>query len=79
MGILTETARKRPGAMRSTAFRHSFAAIGRRGRGHHESIRALSLRFAVGVWRMLALNTQVVLLGVTYTSSTSHHFRRDGV
>ena len=30
MGAITETARKRPEALRSIAFRHSFAAIGRR-------------------------------------------------
>jgi aminoglycoside N3'-acetyltransferase len=75
MGLLTETARLRQDALRSTAFRHSFAAIGRRARVITEIDPALSpfdLRASFGV--MLALGTQVVLLGVTYTSSTSHHF-----
>ena len=75
MGIMTETARLRPGALRSTAFRHSVAAIGRRARVITETDPSLSpfdLRSSFGV--MLALNTQVVMLGLTYKSSTSHHF-----
>jgi len=75
MGVLTETARLRPEALRSTAFRHSVAAIGRRAKLISEvdpALSAFDLRSAFGV--MLALNAQVVLLGVTYTSSTSHHF-----
>lgn len=75
MGILTETARLRPDAQRTTAFRHSFAAIGRRAALLSEvdpALSAFDLRSAFGL--MLGLNTQVVLLGVTYTSSTSHHF-----
>lgn len=75
MGLLTETARRRPHARRSIAFRHSFAAIGRRAElitGTDPALCAFDVRSTFGV--MLALNTQVVLLGVTYTSSTSHHF-----
>lgn len=75
MGIITETARRRPNAKRSVAFRHSFAAIGRRAEvitGTDPSLCAFDPRSTFGV--MLALNTQIVLLGVTYTSSTSHHF-----
>ena len=75
MGIITETARLYPGARRSTAFRHSFAAIGRRSQVLAENAPELSpfdLRSSFGV--MAALNTQVILLGVTYSSSTSHHF-----
>lgn len=75
MGILTEVARSHPEARRSIAFRHSFAAIGRRAGIITETDPALSpfdLRASFGV--MLALGTRVVLLGVTYTSSTSHHF-----
>jgi aminoglycoside 3-N-acetyltransferase len=75
-GIITETVRKHPNAFRSTAFRHSFAAIGRRARVITEVDPTLSpfdLRSSFGV--MLALNTQVLLLGTAYnTSSTSHHF-----
>ena len=75
MGIITETARQYPGANRSTAFRHSFAALGRRAEVITQTDPALSpfdLRSSFGV--MLALNTQVLLIGVTYSSSTSHHF-----
>jgi len=75
MGIITETARLRPDALRSTAFRHSFAAIGRRAAvitGGDPALSVFDFRSAFGV--MLGLNTQVILLGVTYTSSTSHHF-----
>ena len=75
MGIITETARHHPEAKRSTAFRHSFAAIGRRAEVITQTDPALSpfdLRSSFGI--MLALNTQVLLVGVTYSSSTSHHF-----
>ena len=75
MGAVTEAVRRHPEALRSTAFRHSFAAIGRRARVITEVDPALSsfdLRSSFGV--MLALDTQVVLCGMTYQSSTSHHF-----
>ena len=74
MGTITEALRVRLEARRSTAYRHSVAAIG----AHAEVITSVDptlspfdLRSAFGV--MLALNTQVVLLGLTYSSSTSHH------
>ena len=75
MGALTEAVRLRPAALRSVAFRHSFGAIGHRARVITDVDPALSpfdLRASFGV--MLALGARVVLLGVTYTSSTSHHF-----
>jgi aminoglycoside 3-N-acetyltransferase len=75
MGIITETARRRLGALRSIAFRHSFASLGRRAAvitGIDPALSVFDLRSSFGV--MLGLNTQVLLLGVTYTSSTSHHF-----
>ncbi len=75
MGVITETVRLRPEALRSTAFRHSFAAVGRRARVITQVDTALSvfdLRSSFGV--MLALNTQLLLVGVTYAQSTSHHF-----
>ncbi len=75
MGIFTETVRLRPDAARSTAFRHSVAAIGRRAgliASVDPTLSAFDLRSTFGV--LLGLNTQVVLLGVTYSSSTSHHF-----
>ncbi len=75
MGAISEAVRTWPGAKRSTAYRHSFAAIGRRAQVVTEVDPRLSVfdvRSSFGV--MLALNAQVVLLGVTYSSSTSHHF-----
>ncbi len=75
MGIITETARKHPNARRSIAYRHSFAAIGHRAEVITDTdprLCAFDPRSTFGV--MLALNTQVALLGVTYTSCTSHHF-----
>ena len=75
MGIISEAVRRSPDAWRSVAFRHSFAAIGRRARVITEVDPRLSpfdLRSSFGV--MLALDAQVLLLGVTYSSSTSHHF-----
>jgi len=75
MGIISETARRRPDALRSIAFRHSLAAIGRRAEVITQVDPTLSpfdFRSAFGV--MLALNAQILLLGVDYSSSTSHHF-----
>lgn len=75
MGIITETLRRHPDALRSTAYRHSFAALGHRARVITEVDPALSsfdLRSTFGV--MLALDAQIVLLGLTYANSTSHHF-----
>lgn len=75
MGIITETLRRRSEARRSTAYRHSFAALGRRAGVITEVDPALSsfdLRSSFGV--MLGLGAQVVMLGMTYASSTSHHF-----
>ncbi len=75
MGAISEAIRRRPGARRSSAFRHSFAAIGRRAEiiaGVDPALAPYDLRSAFGV--MLALDTAVLLLGVTYANSTSHHF-----
>jgi aminoglycoside 3-N-acetyltransferase len=75
MGAISEEIRNRPEALRSCAFRHSFAAIGRRANWITNVDPVLSpfdLRSSFGV--MLALGAKVVLLGVTYSSSTSHHF-----
>ncbi len=75
MGAISEAARTRPEALRSVAFRHSFAAIGRRARVITEVDPALSvfdLRSSFGM--MLGLNAQVLMLGMGYSSSTSHHF-----
>lgn len=75
MGAISEAVRRHPRALRSTAYRHSFAAIGRRAREITDVDPTLSpfdLRSSFGI--MLALGTQILLLGVTYSSSTSHHF-----
>jgi aminoglycoside 3-N-acetyltransferase len=75
MGIITETVRLHPEAKRSTAYRHSFAALGRRRKvitRVDPSLSSFDLRSSFGV--MLALDTQIVLLGMPYSTSTSHHF-----
>lgn len=75
MGAISEALRLLPGAKRSVVYRHSFASIGRRMVPITEVDPRLSpydFRSSFGV--MLSLDTQVVLLGVTYSSSTSHHF-----
>jgi aminoglycoside 3-N-acetyltransferase len=75
MGAITEAARRRPDARRSTAYRHSFAAIGRRAallEGVDPALPPFDFRSSFGV--LLALDAQVLLLGVTYANSTSHHF-----
>ena len=74
MGIITETVRLRDDAFRSVNYRHSVAAIGRRARVITEVDPVLSEfdpRSSFGV--LLSLNAKVVLLGVTYSSSTTHH------
>lgn len=76
VGIITEIVRKMPNAHRSIAFRHSFAAVGRQAdviTDVDPTLSPFDLRSSFGV--MLAFNTQVILLGMAYsTSSTSHHF-----
>ena len=75
MGIISETVRLRPDAVRSTAFRHSLAAVGRRARVITEVDPTLSEfdpRHSFGV--LLSLNAKILLLGVTYSSATTYHF-----
>ena len=75
MGAISEAARLHPNARRSITYRHSFAAIGRWAEEITDVAPALSPfdpRSSFGV--MLALNAQVILMGVTYNSSTTHHF-----
>ena len=75
MGAITESARNHPQARRSVAFRHSFAAIGRYAEVITKVDPALSvfdLRSTFGV--MLSLDTQVMMIGLTYASCTSFHF-----
>ena len=75
MGIITETTRKHPKALRSIAYRHSFAAIGHRAEVITQVdpvLPVFDFRSSFGV--MLALNTQILMLGMTYSSCTSLHF-----
>lgn len=74
MGIITRTALKHPEAHRSIAFRHSLTAIGRQSRVIAEVDPTLSEfdpRSSFGV--LVSLNAKIVLLGVTYSSSTTFH------
>lgn len=75
MGAISEAIRHFPGARRSVAYRHSFSAVGRNAEAVTNvdpAISVFDLRSAFG--KMLALDTKVVLAGVTYVNSTSHHF-----
>lgn len=75
MGIISQTVKTRPDALKSIAYSASFAAVGRRAEVITQvdpSLTVFDLRSSFGV--MLALNTQILLLGVPYQSSTSHHF-----
>ncbi len=75
MGAITEAVRLHSDALRSIAYRHSFAAIGRRASVITDvdpKHSVFDIRSSFGV--MLALNTKVLLLGVNYSNSTSHHF-----
>jgi aminoglycoside 3-N-acetyltransferase len=75
MGAISEVVRRRPDARRSTAFRHSVSAIGRRadlfGSVDHR-ICPFDPRSTFGL--LTGLDTQVLLIGVTYAASTAHHF-----
>ncbi len=75
MGVITETVRKLPGAQRSIAYRHSFAAIGPKASIITEvdpQLSVFDLDSSFG--KMLELDTKVLILGMTYQTSTSHHF-----
>jgi aminoglycoside 3-N-acetyltransferase len=75
MGAISEAIRHFPGALRSVAYRHSFSAIGKNAKlitDVDPAVCVFDLRSAFG--KMLALDTKVVLAGVTYVNSTSHHF-----
>ncbi len=75
MGAISEAVRRLPGAKRSIAYRHSFSAIGKSAKLLTEVdpyLPVFDMRSIFG--RMLALDTKVVLAGVTYVNSTSHHF-----
>ena len=71
MGAISEALRLHPDALRSTAFRHSFAAVGRRAEVVTQVDPELSpfdLRSSFGV--MLALDTKVLLKSGSATCHT---------
>ncbi len=75
MGAISEAIRTTPGAKRSTAYRHSFSAIGKRA----EEIVNVDPYYSVfdidsSFGKLLGLNAKVILLGVTWVNSTTHHF-----
>ena len=75
MGAITEAVRLRADARRSIAFRHSVAAIGRRGEllaSVDHRLNPFDVRSTFGA--LAALDAQILLLGVTYAASTAHHF-----
>lgn len=75
MGQISEAVRKLPGAKRSIAYRHSLSAVGKFADDiidvDHE-LSVFDIRSSFG--KMLGHNVKVLLLGVTYLNSTSHHF-----
>lgn len=75
MGAISETIRRMPGALRSTAYRHSFSAVGAHAATVTDTDPALSVFDMLSTFgRLLALDTTIVMLGLTYVSCTSFHF-----
>jgi len=75
MGIITETVRRLPGSQRSITYRHSVAAIGPEASVITEvdpELCVFDLDSSFG--KMLELDSKVLILGMTYQTSTSHHF-----
>src|SRR5688572_7863217 len=75
MGAITEAVRRHPAARRTAAYRHSFAAVGPASAtiaSVDPALAPFDLDSAFGT--MLRLDAQVLLLGVPYSRSTSHHF-----
>lgn len=75
MGAISEAIRHMPGALRSVAYRHSVSALGKNAKLVTDTdpiVSAFDPRGTFG--KLLALDTRVVLAGVTYVNSTSHHF-----
>lgn len=75
MGAISEAVRHMPGAVRSLAYRHSFSAAGKNAKLVTDVdmlLPVFDMRSIFG--KMLALDTKVILAGVTYINSTSHHF-----
>ena len=74
MGVITETVRKLPAAQRSISLSESFAAIGPKASIITEvdpELCVLDLGSSFG--KMLELDSKILILGMTYQVSTSHH------
>lgn len=75
MGAISEAIRLLPGARRSTAYRHSFSAVGRHAHTLTDTDHTLSVFDMLSTFgRLLSLDAKIVLLGLTYVSCTSFHF-----
>ncbi len=75
MGAISEAIRNYEGAKRSVAFRHSFSAVGKNADlicnvDPYLSVFDIDSSFG----KLLGLNAKVILLGVTWVNSTTHHF-----
>lgn len=75
MGAISEAIRRLTGAKRSAAYRHSISAAGKHAEFLTNVDHKLSpFHMESSFGRMYALNAKIVLLGVEYVNSTSHHF-----
>ena len=75
MGAISEAIRLLPGAKRSAAYRHSISAIGKNAdvlTNVEHSLSPFHMESSFG--RLYALDAKIVLMGVEYFNSTSHHF-----
>ncbi len=75
MGAISEALRLLPGAKRSAAYRHSISAVGKHADFLTNVDHKLSpFQMESSFGRMYALDAKIVLMGVEYVNSTSHHF-----
>lgn len=75
MGAISEAIRLLPGAKRSSAYRHSISAVGKHAEFLTNVDHKLSpFHMTSSFGRMYALDAKIVLMGVEYVNSTSHHF-----
>lgn len=75
MGAISEAIRHLPGSRRSAAYRHSISAVGKCAEFLTNADHGLSpFHMESSFGRMYALDAKIVLMGVEYVNSTSHHF-----